>query len=1020
MKKKISKILGVGLTLALLVSLMVAAVPAAASNLLYSTVSTPSQIGKVLLGGNDVDFLAAAADGTTMFAYDNTAKILYKSTDAGVTWTITSIGTGLNTNTIVGMVVSPKYATDSTVVAATTTKVYISVDGGKTFNEGPAITLGGGTISSVDLGSYYATNVVNVLVGLTGSAGLTSNVLRFPLSGAYAWSNVGALNDNVLAVAFSPQHPVDAEILAVSTNATTGNTHLNTQFGTAAWDVNIARTNIFAAPALATGAVIAFGSDYIGTGTNTILVGTRGLATDDVFRVSGLTMGAIATTVKDTDVAAGVDVQSIVITGPIATASVLVGLVGDVNVYRSTTVTATTITWTGSTSDPTGTTPVMLWAGGAAYAGTTGNDSALSKSTDSGVNFSQVALIDVGTIANMSITGSAIVDANTMFVIMANTTGGYAPSSLFKTTNGGTSWQRVLTATPALTIVKASPNYATDSTLYLSDGSMTLKKSIDGGTSFTAVGVPAAVLALAVVDKDTYFAGAAAALYKSGRWATATGLTENVKSIALSPSYATDKTLLVGNDDGDVFISKDDAVTFTKVGADDSLGNGKTVVVCLDSLFATNKTIYAAQSTDNATAIKRTTDTTTTTTWTAIDTNSSNKINGLAVDTSSNVLYAASGTANEGIRRSIDPLTAVTTVAPITAPTFQSMAAADPYKLGAGAVMKNLTVLSGKTPVLYAITSGMADATTPWGYTDRILTVTDTLTIVPTLTSPVMGTTLTTTTKASLAWTAVTGAISYDVWYGTDSTFVSTTVTTTKVTSTTASYSPADLSEGKTYYWKVRVATPVQSQWAVYLTFITALSAPSLPTVTLSPAPGAAGVSVTPALVWPAITGASSYDIQITDDPFFVTILSDYASLTNTCVITKPLAYSTSYYWRVKALSSTSESVWTTSTFTTMAEPAPEVGQYVCPIDGLRFNTQAELEAHQAAAHPPTAVTYTCPQCGLSYSTQAALQAHWNATHAPQPAEPAIPSYLLWTIIGIGAILVIALIVLIVRTRRVA
>lgn len=38
----------------------------------------------------------------------------------------------------------------------------------------------------------------------------------------------------------------------------------------------------------------------------------------------------------------------------------------------------------------------------------------------------------------------------------------------------------------------------------------------------------------------------------------------------------------------------------------------------------------------------------------------------------------------------------------------------------------------------------------------------------------------------------------------------------------------------------------------------------------------------------------------------------------------------------------------------------------------------------------------------------------------PQSTSPVIPTYILWIIVGVGAILVIALIVLIVRTRRVA
>ncbi len=85
-------------------------------------------------------------------------------------------------------------------------------------------------------------------------------------------------------------------------------------------------------------------------------------------------------------------------------------------------------------------------------------------------------------------------------------------------------------------------------------------------------------------------------------------------------------------------------------------------------------------------------------------------------------------------------------------------------------------------------------------------------------------------------------------------------------------------------------------------------------------------------------------------------------------------------------------------------------------------------------------VGYTCPQCGVSFDTEAELAPHWDAVHKPAPpvapevtveveAPPApdvtveapaaaAPAYI-WLIIGIGAVLVIAVIVLIVRTRRV-
>jgi len=61
-------------------------------------------------------------------------------------------------------------------------------------------------------------------------------------------------------------------------------------------------------------------------------------------------------------------------------------------------------------------------------------------------------------------------------------------------------------------------------------------------------------------------------------------------------------------------------------------------------------------------------------------------------------------------------------------------------------------------------------------------------------------------------------------------------------------------------------------------------------------------------------------------------------------------------------------------------------------------------------------VVYTCPVDGLTFDTEAELQAHWNAVHAP--VAPTTPAYI-WVIIAVGALLVVAMLILIVRTRRV-
>ncbi len=82
MKSRISKILGVLVTLTILASLVVTgtALPASAAlgTLDYGSISTPSMVNKVFVAGVHVDFLVATADGTTMFAYDNVLDVLYK------------------------------------------------------------------------------------------------------------------------------------------------------------------------------------------------------------------------------------------------------------------------------------------------------------------------------------------------------------------------------------------------------------------------------------------------------------------------------------------------------------------------------------------------------------------------------------------------------------------------------------------------------------------------------------------------------------------------------------------------------------------------------------------------------------------------------------------------------------------------------------------------------------------------------------------------------------------------------
>lgn len=186
--------------------------------------------------------------------------------------------------------------------------------------------------------------------------------------------------------------------------------------------------------------------------------------------------------------------------------------------------------------------------------------------------------------------------------------------------------------------------------------------------------------------------------------------------------------------------------------------------------------------------------------------------------------------------------------------------------------------------------------------------------------------------------------------------------------------------------------------------------APTLAAPTISaPLTGEKDVSLRPTFAWTPVPGAAAYYFELADNPNFVVPLMKLDGDMGRLIVTAyqhmiDLEYSTSYYWRVKAVSGTVlgkdlvASTWTSGVFITEAEPVVEVPPapvWTCPLDGLTFDTREALEAHVAIAHPPVEPIVI-------------------------PAEKVITPGWIYAIIGVGAVLVIAVIVLIVGTRRAA
>ena len=91
-----------------------------------------------------------------------------------------------------------------------------------------------------------------------------------------------------------------------------------------------------------------------------------------------------------------------------------------------------------------------------------------------------------------------------------------------------------------------------------------------------------------------------------------------------------------------------------------------------------------------------------------------------------------------------------------------------------------------------------------------------------------------------------------------------------------------------------------------------------LPTI---PSSSSIHISARPVFQWSSVQGATSYDLQVADNPTFEIPIDDLTRLNVTYWIeTKPLEQGKTYYWRVRAVAAdgNTHANWLSSYFTTV------------------------------------------------------------------------------------------------------
>jgi hypothetical protein len=672
-----------------------------------------------------------------------------------------------------------------------------------------------------------------------------------------------------------------------------------------------------------------------------------------------------------------------------------------------------------------------------AYAATIGaGTSAFQLTTDGGDSWNQISLIDYGdkTAGYMlapfhGLDATGYTASGTVYIATQFSGGWATPNgAVWTTTNSGKNWQRIfsyanLNVTPAIdqVIINGDAVFAVDYPAFK------IYRSTNNGATFPkTITTKDDLTTVAVVSPTTLYTG-----HSDGNiyWSTKSGVgwTKPDNSEIPAGTYITyivvagEKLLIstgyYGAPSDAVFVSDDGGETINRLGISDPGGHGapgddEITVATPDLGFATNNIVYAVNVDALGGGVWRTEvdwADPSASVWVQIDsyqpTGSPYDVAGDVNPTSaalvlppSGVLYVLDGTPADttttydggGLWRSTNPTASVSGVHP---PYFER------YNKG----LNNNDVIAflgldvggppNLPPTIFAVNMAA------WGpsYYDQVVLFTDILNIGATLAVPADGATGVgilpenmvgkVYPDVSFAWNEMAGATSYQYQIAMDPDFKS--VIAWGYTTSMGTELRDTLDPNTNFYWRVRVAQTdtagnvlgawLISPWSATYKFKTTIGASMARPALQAPAAGEEGVPLSPTFEWSGITWAEVYEYELALDPtttaggYFteplVALIGTDALVSTAWKCDITLDYSTRYYWHVKAIGVDTDTPWSdVGTFTTMEVP-PEPTTEAPPI--------------------------TIP-----------------------PTQEITPAWI-WAVVIIGAILVIAVIVLIVTTRRV-